>query len=94
MQYKGKRVDKKSRLKQKLGNVRYLSKQAIRAVRVALMSLGMTFSFTPEVQITKKRYCKNTMKIHWGYIGKYIVLTKGHIRIFEKKNEPERTEKD
>ena len=35
------------------------------------------------------------MKLHWGYIGKYnIVLTKGHIRIFEKKNEPERTEKD
>ena len=32
--------------------------------------------------------------IDWGYIGKYIVLTKGHIRIFEKKNEPERTEKD
>ena len=31
------------------------------------------------------------MKIHRGYIGKYIVLTKGHIRIFEKKNEPERT---
>ena len=31
------------------------------------------------------------MKIRWGYIGKYIVLTKGHIRIFEKKNEPERT---
>ena len=93
MQYKGKRGDKKSRLKQKLGNVRYLSKQAIRAVRVALMSLGMTFSFTPEVQITKS-YCKNTMKIHWGYIGKYIVLTKSHIRIFEKKNEPERTEKD
>ena len=24
------------------------------------------------------------MKIHRGYIGKYIVLTKGHIRIFEK----------
>ena len=57
------------------------------------MSLGMTFSFTSEVQITKN-YCKNTMKIHWGYIGiKYIVLTKGHIRIFAKKNEPERTEK-
>ena len=73
--------------------MRYLSKQAIRAVRVALMPLGMTFSFTPEVQITKS-YCKNTMKIHWGYIGKYIVLTKGHIRIFEKKNEPERTDKD
>ena len=71
----------------------YIGKQVIRAVRVALMSLGMTFSFTPEVQITKS-YCKNTMKIHWGYIGKYIVLTKGHIRIFEKKNEPERTEKD
>ena len=53
----------------------------------------MTLSFTPEVQITKK-YCKNTMKIHRGYIGKYIVLTKGHIRIFEKKNEPERTEED
>ena len=69
------------------------SKQAIRAVRVVLMSLGMTFSFTPEVQFTKS-YCKNTMKIHWGYIGKYIVLTKGHIRIFEKKNEPQRTEKD
>ena len=35
------------------------------------------------------------MKLHWGYIGKYnIVLTKSHIRIFEKKNEPERTEKD
>ena len=34
------------------------------------------------------------MKIHRGYIGKYIVLTKGHIRIFEKKNEPERTEED
>ena len=34
------------------------------------------------------------MKIHWGYIGKYIVLTTGHIRIFEKKNEPARTEKD
>ena len=31
------------------------------------------------------------MKIHGGYLGKYIVLTKGHIRIFEKKNEPERT---
>ena len=31
------------------------------------------------------------MKIHWGYLGKYIVLTKGHIRIFKKKNEPERT---
>ena len=57
------------------------------------MSLGMTFSFIPEVQITKN-YCKIPMKIHWGYIGKYIVLTKGHIRIFEKKNEPERTEKD
>ena len=57
------------------------------------MSLGMTLSFTLEVQITKS-YCKNTMKIQWGYIGKYIVLTKGHIRIFEKKNEPERTEKD
>ena len=25
----------------------------------------------------------------WGYIGKYIVLTKAHIRIFEKKNEPD-----
>ena len=73
--------------------MRYLSKQAIRAVRVALMSLGMTLSFTLEVQITKS-YCKNTMKIHWGYIGKYIVLTKGHIRIFEKKNKPEPTEKD
>ena len=24
----------------------------------------------------------------------FIVLTKGHIRVFEKKNEPERTEKD
>ena len=71
----------------------FVSKHTIRAVRLALMSLGMTFSFTPEVQITKS-YCKNTMKIHWGYIGKYIVLTKGHIRIFEKKNEPERTEKD
>ena len=57
------------------------------------MSLGMTFSFTLEVQITKN-YSKNTMKIDWGYIGKYIVLTKGHIRIFEKKNEPERTEED
>ena len=34
------------------------------------------------------------MKIYWGYIRKYIVLTKGHIRIFEKKNEPERTDKD
>ena len=35
------------------------------------------------------------MKLHWGYIGKYnIVLTKGHISIFEKKNEPERTDKD
>ena len=73
--------------------MRYISKQAIRAVRVALMSLGMTFSFTPEVQITKN-YRKITMKIHWGYIWKYIVLTTGHIRIFEKKNEPERTEKD
>ena len=57
------------------------------------MSLGMTFSFIPEVQITKN-YCKIAMKIHWGYIGKYIVLTTGHIRIFEKKNEPEGTEKD
>ena len=57
------------------------------------MSLGMIFSFTLEVQITKN-YCKNTRKIHWGYIGKYKVLTKGQIRIFEKKNEPERTEKD
>ena len=60
---------KKSRLKQTLGNVRYLSKQAIRAVRVALMSLGMIFSFTLEVQITKN-YCKNIMKVyrlglHW-----------------------------
>ena len=73
--------------------MRYLSKQAVRAVRVALMSLGMTFFFTPDVQITKN-YCKITMKIHWGYIGKYIVLITGHIRIFEKKNEPERTEKD
>ena len=86
MQYKIKDGDKKSRLKQTLGNVRYLSKQAIRAVREGLMSLGMTFSFIPEVQITKN-YCKITMKIHWGYIGKYI-------RIFEKKNEPERIEKD
>ena len=34
------------------------------------------------------------MKIDWGYIGKYTVLTKGHIRIFEKKNEPELTKKD
>ena len=34
------------------------------------MSLGMTLSFTPEVQITKN-YCKNTMKLHWGYIGTY-----------------------
>ena len=47
--------------------------QAIRAVRVALMSLGMTFSFTLEVQITKI-YCKNTMKIyrlglHWEVYG-------------------------
>ena len=50
----------------------------------------MTLSFTPEVQITKK-YCKNTMKKHRGYIGKYIALTKRHIRIFEKKNERERT---
>ena len=58
------------------------------------MSLGMILSFTSEVQIAKN-YCKSTMKLHWGYIGKYnIVLTKGHIRIFEKKNEPERTEKD
>ena len=73
--------------------MRRLSKQAIRAVRVALMSLGMTFSFTLDVQITK-HYSKNTMKIDWGCIGKCIVLTKGHIRIFEKKNEPERTEKD
>ena len=93
MQYKRKHGGKKSRLKQTLGNVRYLSKQAIRAVWVALLSLGMTFSFIPEVQITKN-YRKITMKIHWGYIGKYIVLTTGHIRIFEKKNEPERTEKD
>ena len=34
------------------------------------MSLGMTLSFTPEVQISKN-YCKNTMKLHWGYIGTY-----------------------
>ena len=61
-------------LQQKLGNVGHLSKHAIRAVRLALMSLRMTFSFTPEVQITKN-YCKNTMKIHWCYIGKHIVLT-------------------
>ena len=33
--------------------------------------------------------------MHWGYIGKYnIVLIKGHIRIIEKKNKPESTEKD
>ena len=31
----------------------FVSKHAIRAVQVALMSLEMTFSFTPEVQITK-----------------------------------------
>ena len=72
----------------------FVSKHTIRAVRVAFMSLGMTFSFTPEVQITKN-YCKNTMKYTGVTFGKYnIVLTKGHIRIFEKKNEPERTEKD
>ena len=54
----------------------FVSKHTIRAVRVALMSLGMTFSFTPEVQITKN-YRKNT--IHWGYIGKYnIVLTRAY----------------
>ena len=56
-------------VEQKLGNVRRLSKLAIRTVRVALMSLGMTFSFTLEVQITKN-CCKNTKKIyrlglHW-----------------------------
>ena len=48
--------------------MRYLSRQAIRAVRVALMSLWMTFSFTPKVQITKN-YCKkrneNTLGLHW-----------------------------
>ena len=60
--------------RKKLENVGHLSKHAIRAVRLALMSLRMTFSFTPEVQITKN-YCKNTMKIHWCYIGKHIVLT-------------------
>ena len=34
------------------------------------MSVGMTLSFTPEVQITKN-YCKSTMKLHWVYIGTY-----------------------
>ena len=63
----------KIKTKAKIGkrSASLVSKQAIRAVRVALMSLGMTFSFTPEVQITKN-YCKNTMKIHWGYIAKYL----------------------
>ena len=31
----------------------YLGKQAIRAARVALMSLGMTFSFTPLLLIVE-----------------------------------------
>ena len=69
----------------------FVSKHAIRAVQVALISLGMTFSFTPEVQITKN-FCKNTMK--YTGVTYNIVLTKGHIRIFAKKNEPKRTEKD
>ena len=45
--------------------------QLFRAVRVALMSLGMTFSFTPEVQITKN-YCKNTMKYTGVTLGSII----------------------
>ena len=49
----------------------FVSKFAIRAVRVALMSLGMTFSFTPEVQITKN-YCKNTLKYTGVTLGSII----------------------
>ena len=37
----------------------FVSKHAIRAVQVALMSLGMSFSFTPEVQITKNYWIIN-----------------------------------
>ena len=49
----------------------FVSKHTIRAVRMALMSLRMTFSFTPEVQITKK-YCKNTMKYTGVTLGSII----------------------
>ena len=49
----------------------FVSKHAIRAARVALMSLGMTFSFTPEVQITNN-YCKNTMKYTGVTLGSII----------------------
>ena len=45
-----------------------VSKQAIRAVWVDLMSLGMAFSFTLEVQITKN-YCQNTMKFTGVILG-------------------------
>ena len=49
----------------------FVSKHAIRAVRVALMSLGMTFSFTLKVQITIN-YCKNTMKYTGVTLGSII----------------------
>ena len=49
----------------------FVSKHAIHAVWVALMSLGMTFSFSPEVQITKN-YCKNTMKYTGVTLGRII----------------------
>ena len=49
----------------------FVSKHAIRAVQVALISLGMTFSFTPEVQITKN-FCKNTMKYTGVTLGSII----------------------
>ena len=48
----------------------FVSKHAIRAVQVALISLGMT-SFTPEVQITKN-FCKNTMKYTGVTLGSII----------------------
>ena len=49
----------------------FVSKHTIRAVRLALMSLGMTFSFTPEVRITKN-YRKNTMKYTGVTLGSII----------------------
>ena len=49
----------------------FVSKFEIRAVRVALMSLGMTFSFTLEVHIATN-YCKNTMKYTGVTLGSII----------------------
>ena len=62
----------------------FVSKHAIRAVSVALMSLGMTFSFNPEFQITIN-CCKNTMKYTGVTLGSIISCLQKVILEFSKR---------